>query len=165
MNWRSVVLNNMKLSTKIICGFCIVLFLMIAVGYSGFSGMSGVVDRVDKADDANKIVNMVHNARQHEKNFIIRRDKQYVDQVFNELSGLTKQANETKGKFKQETNLKQMDHILAQADSYLAAFKRYVALEDEKTTLMANMRARAREVIKELEDIRLDQKQQLQKTQ
>ena len=55
------MLNNLKLSTKIIGGFSIVLFLMLIVGYVGFSGMSDIVDRVIKADDVNRIVKMIQN--------------------------------------------------------------------------------------------------------
>jgi len=156
------VLNNMRLSTKIFCGFAIVLLLMFSVGYVGLSSMSSVVDRVAKADDVNRMVKSVFSARQQEKNFIIRGEKQYVDKVLQEIDGLLKQVDETKGTFKNKVNIAQMDEITAKINAYSNAFRKYVSLEESKAGLMESMRARARESINLLEDFRADQKKELQ---
>ena len=52
---------------------------------------------------------------------------------------------------------------MARTDAYTVAFKQYVSLEEQKAALMEGMRSNAREAIKELEDIRADQKAQLHK--
>ena len=73
--------KNMKLALKIGGGFVIILILTAAVGFIGWNGMNGVVDRVDKADDANRLVKDMLETRQTEKNFIIRKDQDYLKQV------------------------------------------------------------------------------------
>lgn len=156
------MLNNMKLSTKIFCGFAIVLLLMFSVGYVGLSSMSSVVDRVAKADDVNRMVKSVFSARQQEKNFIIRGEKQYADKVLQDIDGLLKQVDETKGTFKNKENIAQMDEITAKLNAYSNAFRKYVSLEESKAGLMERMRARARESVNLLEDFRADQKKELQ---
>ena len=156
------MLNNMKLSTKIFCGFAIVLLLMFSVGYVGLSSMSSVVDRVAKADDVNRMVKSVFSARQQEKNFIIRGEKQYADKVLQDIDGLLKQVDETKGTFKNKVNIAQMDEITAKLNAYSNAFRKYVSLEESKAGLMERMRARARESVNLLEDFRADQKKELQ---
>ena len=155
------MLNNIKISTKIVIGFSIVLILMLMVGYIGMTGMTGTVDRVVKADDVNRMVKMIQQARQHEKNFIIRGDQQYVDKVSEELTILVKQVNETKEKFDQPVNKEQMDQVLTRVNEYNAAFSQYVAIEKEKTLLMELMRTCARDSVTKLEEIRTDQKRQL----
>jgi methyl-accepting chemotaxis protein len=152
----------MKLSTKIFCGFAIVLLLMFSVGYVGLNSMSSVVDRVAKADDVNRMVKSVFSARQQEKNFIIRGEKQYADKVLQEIDGLLKQVDETKGTFKNKVNIAQMDEITAKINAYSNAFRKYVSLEESKAGLMERMRARARESVNLLEDFRADQKKELQ---
>ena len=126
------MLNNIKLSTKIIGGFTIVLFFMIVIGFVGFSGMSNTTDRTVKADDANRIIKLVQDTRQNEKNFIIRKNNDYAKNVFEGIDKIVTQTNETKNKFTQDANKKQMDEIILKVDSYSKAFERYVTTENQK---------------------------------
>ena len=158
------MMNNIKLSTKIIAGFSVVLLLMIVVGYAGYNGMSGVVDRVQKADDVNRMVKIVQNARRAEKNFALRKDKKYVKDVQEEIDHLLSQATDTRAKFKKQNNIDQMDEVLTKANVYIEAFQGYVAFEDQKNALMEEMRASARDAIRELDMIRASQKLQLMGT-
>jgi methyl-accepting chemotaxis protein len=90
------MLNNIKISMKIAVGFGIVVFLMLIIGYAGMSGMKETVDRVVKADDVNRLVKMTQQARQQEKNFIIRGDQEYINKVDDLIASLNSQAKETK---------------------------------------------------------------------
>ena len=155
------MLNNVKLSTKIIAGFGVIIIFMILVGYVGYSGMRGITDRVVKADDVNRIVKLIQDIRQNEKNFIMRGDKKYAENVHTGIDAIIAQANETKMRFKQNANKEQMDAIISNIDSYSTAFNRYIASENNKNSFMEEMRAQAREAINELETIRADQKKQL----
>ena len=155
------MLKNFKISAKISIGFGFVLILMLVVGYIGLNGMTVTIDRVVKADDVNRMVKMIQHARQQEKNFIIRGGLQYIDKVDEVISNLTSQARETKDKFKQDLNKKQMDEILSKVDAYLASFHQYVEIEKDKVLLMDAMRGKARDAITKLEEIRTDQKEQL----
>ena len=105
------MLNNIKLSTKIIGGFAIVLFFMIVIGFVGFRGMINTTDRTVKADDVNRIIKLFQDTRQNEKNFIIRKNKDYSKNVIEGIDKVFAQTNETKNKFKQDVNIKQMDDI------------------------------------------------------
>ena len=155
------MLNNIKLSTKIIGGFAIVLFFMLVIGFVGFRGMSNTTDRTVKADDSNRIIKLVQDTRQNEKNFIIRKNNDYAKYVFEGIDKIVAQTNETKSKFKHDVNKKQMDDILLKVDSYSKAFERYVTSENNKNSIMNNMREKAREAIEIVEKIRVDQKDQL----
>ena len=156
-----LMFSNIKISTKIIAGFSIVLLLMMVVGYVGLDGMSGAKDRVIKADDVNRIVKLIQEARQNEKNFIIRGEEKYVQKVIETTDLLANQAKETKAKFDQSINKEQMDQVLSKVADYNVAFGRYVELENEKKDLMDQMRSKARDTIGKLEEIRSDQKGQL----
>ena len=116
---------------------------MIIIGFVGFRGMSNITDRVIKADDANRIVKLVQDARQNEKNFIIRKDNGYAKKVFKDIDKTVNQSKELKNKFKQDVNKKQMDDILFKVESYSKAFERYVDSENKKNNLMKNMREKA----------------------
>jgi methyl-accepting chemotaxis protein len=155
------MLRDVKISTKVIIGFGIVLFLMVVVGYIGSNGMSSTKDRVEKADDVNRMVKMIQHARQYEKNFIIRGENEYVEKVFETTTDLVNQAKETKEKFDQKVNKEQMDQVVAEVTEYTEVFRNYVQIEKDKSQLMEKMRSRARDAITKLEQIRNDQKTQL----
>ncbi len=154
--------RNMKLASKMIGGFLIVLALMLVVGASGFRGLFSVADRVEKSEDVNRLATMILEARRHEKNFVIRHDDSYVKQVDDIVGALTTQAHATRAKFTDPTNLAQMDAVLKAADEYHKSFKTFVAMEKKKGELMESMRAESAETMKELEGIRADLKKQLE---
>ena len=70
--------KNMKLGTKIFGGFSVILILLALIAFVGYNSLQGVVDRVEKSDDVNRLVKDMLEARAQEKNFIIRKDEQYV---------------------------------------------------------------------------------------
>ena len=84
--------KNMKLAVKIGGGFAIVLILTTVVGFIGWSGMNGVVDRVDKAHDVNRLVKYMLESRQQERNYIIRGDAEYIENVSKIISDIKEQT-------------------------------------------------------------------------
>ncbi|HUU41913.1 MAG TPA: methyl-accepting chemotaxis protein, partial [Desulfatiglandales bacterium] len=121
--------KDLKLSAKIGGGFAIVLILTLVIGILGWNGIGGVADRVDKGDDINRLVKIILTARQQEKNFIIRGDDKYIERVKEEVASLKDQASETKGKFKDPLNKRQMDEVLAAVTEYEKEFGGYVDIE------------------------------------
>ena len=153
--------KNLKLGTKISSGFIIVLILMGATAYIGYDALSGVIDRVEKADDVNRIVKMMLQTRQQEKNFIIRQDDQYAQKVKEDVTALLAQSKQTKDKFDQKINKDQMDEVISEASSYLKAFESYTDLARQRDQTMEEMRSHARQVLAHAEAIRADQKKHL----
>ncbi|OEU84811.1 MAG: hypothetical protein BA865_12720, partial [Desulfobacterales bacterium S5133MH4] len=137
--------NNLKLGTKIVSGFAIMLVLLTVVAFVGYNGMSGVVDRVEKADDANRIIKDVLRIRQQEKNFIIREDHQYVEKVKDMLGELNNQLGETKAKLTDKHHREMIDKGFADAKGYEKAFGNYVEFHDQKIAAEEKMIKFARE--------------------
>ncbi|MBN1842036.1 MAG: methyl-accepting chemotaxis protein [Deltaproteobacteria bacterium] len=152
------MLRDMKLGTKVAGGFAIVLILFAVVAFVGYNGMSGVVDRVDKADDTSQLIERMLTSRRHEKNFIIRGEKKYVDQVVEQTEAIKKQANETKVKFKDPVNKQQMDEATAATGRYEKSFGEYVAFAEKRKVADATMVKNARALIALAETMRQEQK-------
>jgi len=157
------MLKNLKLGAKIVGGFVIVLVLLAVVAYVGYNGLSGVVDRVDKGDDVNRMVKGVLEARQQEKNYIIRGEDSYVGKVDESVKEIITQAKTTKDKFNQKVNKDEMDHVIREVTGYQKAFHGYVDLAHEKKKTMEEMRSNAREALAQADAIRADQQNQLEK--
>ena len=155
------MLKNVKLATKIIGGFSIVLFLLLVVGYSGYSGLSKVEKRVNKVEVMNDLVNGISAARQNEKNFTLRRDHQYADAVAEQVEKLTGQTTQAKELFKDPSDIAQIEGIITNLSAYDKAFRHYVELDDARTKTMQEMRAKAGEAIVQAQAIKQDQESQL----
>jgi methyl-accepting chemotaxis protein len=140
------MLNRYKLKTKIASGFIFTLVLTCLVSYVGWDGMGKIVDRVEKADDTNLMIKMILQARRHEKNFIIRGDAKYAQEVKKEIAGLKDLASNTRKKFKDPLNQSQMDEVLAAADRYEQAFNRVVELNAKKTEQRLDLEKGFREI-------------------
>ena len=153
----------MKIGMKLFLGFSVVLLITMVVGYSSYSGMNKVVDRVYKSEELMSLEKDILEARRHEKNFMLRKDFQYVDAVNKSIDSLLTQAAITKRKFTDKVNLDQIDAITNSVGTYRTKFMGYVDLEKKKAEYMTEMRASARNVLAVAEAIRADQKQQLAK--
>ena len=156
------MLKNIKVGSKIIGGFSIVLVLLIVVAYVGYNGLSNVTDRVEKADDVNQLVKFVLASRQQEKNFIIRGDKKYVNTVAEQVEALKKQANETRAKFKDPVNISQMDEVISSTGGYKKAFEDYVKFTEQQKVADDKMVKAARQVGAIADTIRQEQKAQFE---
>ena len=131
--------NNLKLGTKIVSGFAIMLVLLTVVAFVGYNGMSGVVDRMEKADDANRIIKNILGVRQQEKNFIIREDHKYVEEVKDLLGEFKEHLGETKAKLKDNHHREMIDKGFADAKGYEKAFGNYVEFHDQKIAAQEKM--------------------------
>ncbi|MCP4118857.1 MAG: chemotaxis protein [Desulfobacteraceae bacterium] len=151
----------MTLGTKIFSSFAIMLLFLAVIAYVGYTGLSGVVNRIDKADDVNRLVKMILETRQQEKNYIIRDEDSYAAKVKEDVARLIRQANETTGKFNQQLNKDKMAQVIEKVNDYARAFKEYVALDQEKDATMTAMEERARVALAQAGAIRSDQNKQL----
>jgi len=162
LNEGEEMFKNMKLGTKIFLGFTLVLVFLCIVAFMGFNSLSKVVDRVGKTEDVDTIVTTLLQARQQEKNYVIRGEDAYIKKVESNVAKILEQATLTKGKFKEKINQDQMDQVIEKVNAYFKAFNVYVDLNYQKNTTMEQMRAMARQALTQAEAIRADQRQKLE---
>jgi methyl-accepting chemotaxis protein len=155
------MLKNMRLATKIVGGFLIVLVLLGVVAYVGYNGLADVAGRVEKADDVNRLIKIMLETRQQEKNFIMRGDKKYVDMVQKNIADLNVQANETKKKFKDPVNKQQMDEVVEKVSQYDKAFADFVDSHKRSAAAEDKMVRAARDLVTMANTVRAEQKQEL----
>jgi methyl-accepting chemotaxis protein len=153
--------QNLSIRGKITSGFVLMLILLIFLAYIGYNSVLKVADRVDKADDVNRLVKSTLETRRQEKNFILRGDESYISQVDDGIQNILEQTKITKGKFRQMVNKNQMDTVIYAVTNYQTAFNSYVNLEKQKIEKMEDMRTYAQEAVKQIEELRADQKLQL----
>jgi len=118
--------KDLRLGAKFGFGFGLVLLTTASVAGVGLLGMASVDDRVDKAADVQRLVDLLNDARQQEKNFILRDDPKAAAQAKDDIASLIEQAKTTRQKFQDPKNQQQMDRVAALAKEYTESFGGYV---------------------------------------
>lgn len=155
------MLKRLKLVTKISLGFACMVMLLIAVAYVGYSGMSGVITRMQAADDVNQMSKEMLQARQFEKEFMIRKAQSSVDAVANTIDALKDQAETIGRELSQVVDNDQIEPVIIKADEYANAFSSYVEQEQQRNMMMETMREKAEEALRQVREIRAVQKRLL----
>jgi methyl-accepting chemotaxis protein len=127
-----IQMKNVQLGTKIIAGFIVILVLTASVAYIGWDSLQVATDRFYKVDDTDTIIQSILQARRHEKNFIIRGEKQYVDEVTGVMGKMKATAEDLKKRFKDSKNIQQMDNVLVAAGKYEKTFAAMVTFLSKK---------------------------------
>ncbi len=158
-------LNDVKVKTKILAGFAVVVLIAAIIGYVGYSSMHTVVDRVDKADDANRLVKDVLKARQQEKNFMLRGYDLHGSDTEHAIQKLEKiveeaysQITDTKAKFKSADNIAMMENLADELTKYEDAIAEYEEKHQDMEEQNNMMVEAARKAENECDALRADQK-------
>ena len=137
------MLKHMKLGLKLTLGFGTLIALLVITGYVGYYSLGKVSNRTTNTMMLNSIETDMLQARQAEKNLIIRKDLTYAEQVNAKVEDLEKLTAELKARFKDPVNIKQTEDIEAKVMDYDQDFKQYADLEKQKNDIMDDMRKKA----------------------
>lgn len=121
-------------------------------------------DKLDKADDANKIVKMSLNARIEEKNYIIRKEKVYVEKFTSIINKINSLARNLESRFKDINNQAETGKLITSATEYESAFLNYVNLNKKQDQAKDEMEIAARNIMGKCLSFRKTQKEMMVKT-
>ncbi|MEA2102819.1 MAG: methyl-accepting chemotaxis protein [Thermodesulfobacteriota bacterium] len=116
-------------------------------------------DRLTNADDTNRLIEGMLQIRRHEKNYILRGDKEYVDKVNTEADKMLQLLTDLKKRFKDTANDAQADRITADLQKYLNLFNKFAEKTDQQAEATTEMVASARAVGKIANELRAEQRE------
>ncbi|MCG8636086.1 MAG: bacteriohemerythrin [Desulfobacterales bacterium] len=152
------MLNRFSLAKKIAGGFFIILVLLVMLAFVGRNGLTRVVDRVDTSNQFQGLVNLILEARQHEKQFILTNDTKAVDVVRKDIASLKAGVRKIADTLSDDQLKKDVRKIAKGLDAYGKAFDQYVDMARQKDTLMADMDVKASTALEITSGIRDEQK-------
>ena len=150
--------KNLSVGVKLGVGFGVVLLLTAAIALVGYLSLASVTARETKSDNVTRLGTYTLQARSAEKNFQLRGEQKYADQVVAKVAELKSLALATRALFSDDYNKKEMDAVVTAAAQYLDAFNRYVAAQREGENVLARMEDEARSLIAVANDVRAQQK-------
>lgn len=140
------MLKRIKLGTKISVGFGVILALMLVASTVGFNGLSSVVRQMTDAVDTGNLAITMYEARQQEKNFILRGDESYVKAVIAQSDLLKEEIETIRTRSSDPETLLPLDDMVKMADKYRKAFDSYISLENSIKEADATMVTSARQM-------------------
>ena len=150
-------MKNLKLAVKLGLGFGAILVLTVLVAVTAYVSLSTVAGSADLSDQANVMVKMILQARQIEKNYIIRGDASYLEDHKKKMAELHELATQTLAKVKDKEARELLVKAEGQIKGYETAFAGYVTLEKRKGELNESMREAGRDAEASLQLIWDDQ--------
>jgi len=157
MSWKDI-----KIAKKLYIGFGIVLILVAAVGFVGWNGLTTVGHMVVNTDDANQLIKLAKDCRQAEKNYIMRDDDKYIDQLNELIAQEEKIANEMKAKLEDPADIAAIDKVLEDLQTYSAACDKWISLHKEGKEAIWEMVLAGRQCERECENLQTSQKEQME---
>ncbi len=157
MSWKDV-----KIAKKLYIGFGTVLVLAAAIGYVAWDGFNSVAHNVVNADDANRLIKWAKDMRQAEKNYIMRDDEKYVEQLHEIDEKVIELANIAKARFQDQADVKAAEDIYSQLETYTTAFDKWVSLHKEALEADDILVGAGRICETEAENLRQSQKTQME---
>ncbi len=107
--------------------------------------VANLQDRLQKADDANRLIKWMLEARRHEKNYILRQEQKYADNIDSNIADMLTLLEDMKVRFKDTANDAQADQVISALRDYEQAFGDYVdavaAQAEQETAMVTAARA------------------------
>jgi methyl-accepting chemotaxis protein len=167
-------MRQVKLRTKIFGGFIFLIILACLMAYLGWHNLEVLQATVKRQETFNAITKNVLEAGRSEKNFFLRGDREYLDQVTNNLQAVKDRVAQARGFFPDQAAQKNLNQLVDYLGRYEDTFSRYADLRRQQdkledptrqrllTQLDQEMTAAARNLLKASEEGLEAQKVQLQ---
>jgi methyl-accepting chemotaxis protein len=162
-------MKNIKISTRLMIGFCIMILLSAATSSSSLIGLNNISKQMEIQRNANQITILMDALRQQEKNYTLRGDALYgsdtqtaLEKFTDKYQTLTELITSTQAMVTQEEDKIQLTSLETYlADYYNTFFIDYVEQENNKLTLQSSMIADENAIVLLVETLEKDQKEKL----
>ena len=121
---------------RIARGFTFVVLLACVIAGVAWFGLDHLADSIEVGDDTNRLVKTMHEVRLAEKNFIIRGERNYIDEALSGIDSVRLQAMATRTKIGDEGDKQIIDNALMALSEFERAFIRYVRLVESENEIV-----------------------------
>jgi methyl-accepting chemotaxis protein len=152
--------KNVKLGTRILCGFGSLLILLALTSYVGFQGLRAVAEKSETAGKLDNLIQLILESRRYEKNFMLRGEASDVSLVQETGISFRSKAEDIRQHLKLEKDRLEISKALEEFNKYLHAFNLLVEAKKIQDHALGEMRTRAETARAQTEAIISDQKEQ-----
>lgn len=131
------------------------------VRVSRATSVTSIQDELREADAANRMIRWLLEARRNEKNFRLREDERYIQQVRANLDSITRNSKKLMATSERAASEEVAEDVIEEAASYRAAFNQFAEDRDEQQQIRPRLVEIARNLEEEAREARRDQKAEL----
>ena len=153
--------KNLRFEVKMFGGFSVILALLVLAAAVGYDGVTRLSERVEKNDVLDSILKGVLEARRQEKNFIIRRDDEYIARTVNETERILREAWEAVERFEDADYRQGMDSVIQAIGLYRGSFDALVKSTGEHDAALAVIREKATDAVRQCDFIAAELRKRL----
>lgn len=153
-------LENIKITSKLSGGFGIILVLTLLLGIASWMALGTLRNKADFAMHAGELSRNLLRARQHEKNYMLRGDENYVKQLHETIKKTITKAETLRDTLEGKARLT-IETVRKSLVDYDTAFNTYVEQEKNQQEELSNMVVNAQNAEKAAITLRALQKTQL----
>ena len=134
--------DDIKISKKLIIGFCALIILSAAVGVVGVNGLGTVEDKATILEDSNHIIENTEGARGYAKDYIREEDEAIISDVYAELDAIKSQTEQTKQyDYVTTEQVSILNEIYQSAEDYKTYFDDYVSYVESNNEVFAEWKS------------------------
>ncbi|MFW6273568.1 MAG: methyl-accepting chemotaxis protein [Halanaerobium sp.] len=119
------LLRNLKLGFKIGGGFIILIIIATVMAYVGYYGLNNVNQDVQIANDAAGFAEKSLEIRQNEKDFMLKEQEEYINNINQMVDELIAESEETKAVMLDQTDRDRINEMQQRAEDYKGAANQY----------------------------------------
>ncbi|MDZ7672907.1 MAG: HAMP domain-containing methyl-accepting chemotaxis protein [Halanaerobiales bacterium] len=149
---------------KIGGGFAILLLIVSIMAFVGYTGLNNVEDNASIVNDTADFSERVLKIRENEKNFMLQEDQAYIDNIDSMIIKLIEDSNKTKEKMTDEDDIKILEQMQLLATQYKTAANSFASSlfsQNELRTEFVETEAMLKENIKEIQQKKMDEYDQI----
>jgi methyl-accepting chemotaxis protein len=124
--------KNMKVGVKISIGFVSLIALLVVVSFLGFNSLGNVMKGANLTSICKDMKAFMLEARRHEKNYLLRKEEQYIEQVSAAVETIRQKGEELQILLEEPTDKESMGEVLTAAGAYENAFQDVVKLQAQQ---------------------------------
>lgn len=156
MSSLSQLVLNLSVKKKLLSGFAIVLIILLVISALSFQALGALSERFSLLTNVKNISLFISDARQQEKNFILRGDTRYIDEANTLVEQALGLADSAVTAFTTPESVLLMQTLQQQARNYQQELRNYQRLEQENQSRQQQMEAQAYAVISSFSQLEQD---------
>ncbi|WP_445768793.1 methyl-accepting chemotaxis protein [Rheinheimera sp.] len=114
----STLLRDLSVRTKLLAGFGVVLVILLLISVLSYNALNSLTSRFKLVTDVSETNLLISEARQQEKNFMLRNDKKYYQQALDITNQATQLGQNSLALFTNEQSAELMRELLRNLDLY-----------------------------------------------
>ncbi|MGM0608098.1 MAG: methyl-accepting chemotaxis protein [Candidatus Muiribacteriota bacterium] len=128
-------MKDLKLSTKMFGGFGIMIIILIIIGLFSYNGIQTLLNAEEILGVVNEVNLLLNEARQEEKNYMLREDMQYIELVREYISDINEVARRLDDLTVNRDIIKENNALVDSVNNYAQFIEEYPRLEQEAASI------------------------------